>query len=152
MFQEYPKWLHHVAKTSVVVKDAAEEAEKAAEGYVVKLAHAGAAPQAAAPSAPAPAPVAAPSGNTGIVPGDVVVEAEKSELYATDESAVIAKLKDSSKATLEKVLAYEEANPNGPRPALVKAVKAALKPAKPKAPKKAKKAPATPAPAAPPAE
>jgi hypothetical protein len=57
------------------------------------------------------------------------INGERAALYATPVSALISKLKGSSRPVLEKLLTYEQANPRpeGPRKSLLDAVALALK-------------------------
>lgn len=146
--KQYPKWLYHKTEKAYIVPDHQAHIDAGPEWFETPgEAEAGQALNPVSDAAPAAPPVAPPSDPAvtspvvPVAPVDppaappvtdpvteaAVVEAEKTELYATSITKIVEKLKNASKATLERVANYEAGNPAGPRAGLVKAIAAAVK-------------------------
>lgn len=148
---QYPKYLYHATEKSVKVPNQEAHAElgpgwfespgEAAAG--VALITPLAPPATTTTTAPAatvttvnqPPASTEPSGSVPVAgDGDDAaaaeverIKAEKESIWSTAVPKIVEKLKGASKATLERVAAYEAERPAGARSGLIKALDAAVK-------------------------
>lgn len=134
---QYPKALYHPTKDAVLVLNAEAHAALG-EGWKEEPFPKSDSPaEPAAPvltaeeqAAAADARIAAELAAKAAQEAEAREKVEKDAMYAAPVDMLITKLAGAPRDVLERVHAYESANPNGPRKTLLAAVEKALKAAK----------------------